>query len=1234
MKQLRFSFTVFCVALVAAFTHAVAGLAQEPPYDMRPAAEPPYFRVRYEPSTETGGLIFPVTYTAWVPPGVKTLRGIIVHQHGCGEGSCSSGLTGAYDLHWQALARKHACGLIAPSYEQPEKADCQMWCDPRNGSAKTFQRALVDLGRMAGHPELSTAPWALWGHSGGGHWAGGMTLLHPERTVAVWLRSGVPLFEADPKRPLIKPHLLPDAALAVPMMCNPGTKEGVTVTDNKFKGVWPANQAFFHAVRSRSGLIAVAIDPLTSHECGNQRYLAIPWLDACLTARLPKQSGDPLMAMPTNRAWLGPITGGDAMPASQFSGDPLTMGWLPDEALAQKWMQYVKDTHVVDTTPPPAPTNLRISGTTLTWETTADLESGLAGFVIERDGQRIATLPEKPKNPFGRPLFQNLLYSDTPTQPLVPLEFTDATAKPDAPHTYRVIAVNTVGLESPPSAAATSRKVADMSRAPPATIAGFLSARCLDCHTGDQSEGGLDLATLLPAGVDTATDRRWARIIERVEAGEMPPPDAEAPAERERHAFVATTGDWLRTAIRRRDAMEGRVRGRQLSPRELERSLHALLGIDIPLADMIPVEGRPAQYSTVAERQTVSHHRLESHLAVVDAALDEAFRRATSPPDRFVRDFAAADIVRTNPKARCREPEMLYGKAVIWANGITYYGRLPATTAPADGWYRFRLTISGLNLPETGGVWCTVSTGLCISSAPLLQFVTAFEALATPREIEFEAWLPKRHMLEIRPGDSTLKQARFAGGQIGAGEGEPQQVPGIAMERLTMERIRHGPDDEAIRRLLAGDVAWENNEKSGRWHAVPQKPGDDLAALIKAFARRTFRRPIDDADISPIVALATDVWKDSKGFEAALRAGYRAILCSPRFLYLTESPGPLDDHAKAARLSYFLTGGPPDTALTSLADAGRLGDPAVIAAEADRLLADDGTRRFVEDFTSEWLDLDQIDFTEPDRKFFREFDPIVKHSMLAETQAVVVDALRNDTPISELVAADATYLNSRLARYYSIAGVTGDDVRRVSLPAESHRGGLLTQGAILKVTANGSTTSPIVRGAWVAERLLGTEIPPPPSGVPAIEPDIRGATTIRQQLAKHRADTACASCHRLMDPVGFALENFDPAGQWRKNYRIVDGSGKRHDLPIDSADVLTDGSRFSGIDEFKTVVASRPEQLARNLAGHMIVYGTGARLSFADRDAIAEIARTSADKGYGVRSILHAVVTHPIFLTK
>ncbi len=440
--------SIIPLLLVAVATNLCS---QQPPYDVFPAADPPYYRVRYEASTQPGELIYPVNYTVWIPRDVKMLRGVIVHQHGCGEGSCKSGLTGAYDLHWQALAKKHDCALLAPSYEQPDKAECQMWCDPRNGSSAAFQKSLVDLSAKSGHPELAAVPWALWGHSGGGHWAGGMVLLHPERVAAAWLRSGVPLFEENPDRPTIKPHTLPDAALKVPVMCNPGTKEGVTVKEGRFAGVWPANEAFFGKFRGQGGLIGVAVDPLTAHECGNQRYLAIPWLDACLSARLPKVSDDPLRAMPSNDVWLTRLAGFAAVPAAKFDGDPLTAAWLPNDTIARAWMQYVKDTKLTDTTPPPAPTNLQISGNDLSWEAEADLESGLASFIIERDGQFLANVPEQGKNPFGRPIFQNLQYSDTPTQPLVPMQFSDTTAKAGENHAYRVIAVNTVGLKSTPT---------------------------------------------------------------------------------------------------------------------------------------------------------------------------------------------------------------------------------------------------------------------------------------------------------------------------------------------------------------------------------------------------------------------------------------------------------------------------------------------------------------------------------------------------------------------------------------------------------------------------------------------------------------------------------------------------------------------------------------------------------------------------------------------------------------
>lgn len=415
---------IFCVGLVWLGALEAPVWGQKAPYDVFPEAEAPYFRVRYAASKQSGELIFPVNYTLWVPPGVATLRGVMVHQHGCGEGSCKSGLTGAYDLHWQALARKHGFALLAPSYEQPDGADCQMWCDPRNGSAAAFRRALVELGKQSGHAELAKVPWALWGHSGGGHWVGGMTLLYPERVAAVWLRSGVPLLAANPARATIKTHKLKEAVLQVPMMCNLGTKEGVTVKEGRFAGAWSANESFFRAVRERGGLVGVSVDPFTAHECGNQRYLAMAWLDACLSLRIGEDGK--LRPMPVEGVWLAELLGTEAVAAERFAGEVKESVWLPNQAVAAQWVQYVRDTEIPDETPPPAPFDVTVVDGAITWKAEADLESGLAPFEILRDGVEVARVPAEAKNPFGRVLFQGLQYSDTPAMPLVKMEYLDS----------------------------------------------------------------------------------------------------------------------------------------------------------------------------------------------------------------------------------------------------------------------------------------------------------------------------------------------------------------------------------------------------------------------------------------------------------------------------------------------------------------------------------------------------------------------------------------------------------------------------------------------------------------------------------------------------------------------------------------------------------------------------------------------------------------------------------------
>lgn len=766
-------------------------------------------------------------------------------------------------------------------------------------------------------------------------------------------------------------------------------------------------------------------------------------------------------------------------------------------------------------------------------------------------------------------------------------------------------------------------------------VRSFLENNCYDCHVGDSAEGALDLEQLSFDLGDASNMQRWVRVYDRVHSGEMPPEDYGEADPKERAAFLGATHHGLSDFQNKINTKYGRVRGRRLTRKQIERSLQDLFAIDVPLMEYLPEENKTDGFTTVASGQGMSHFQLAAHLDTVDASLDEAFRRALSPEDKDERDFDAKGVARTNPKRRCREPEMRNGQAVIWSSGMIYYGRMPATTAKHDGWYEFEVTVSGLKLPKTGGVWSTVRSGPCVSSAPLLTNVTTFEAMEKPQVVKFTTWLPKGHMLEIRPGDTTLKKGRFAGGQVGVGEGEPQDLPGIAFDRVTMKQIHRNGNDDLVREYLFGDLKVEpQKDKRKPWKVISKNPKADAERLLTRFAGRAFRRPVTSDELQPYLEEVNAALDKKAEFVDALRLGYRALLCSPRFVYFAEEPGQLDDFEVATRLSYFLTGSTPDEELLQLAAAGKMRDEAILKQQVNRLLKDERGEQFVHDLAAEWLDLDQIDFTQPDKKLYRTYDPIVEIAMLDETETYLREMLEKNLSVSHLIDSDFTYMNSRLARYYDIDGITGDELRRVKLKPEHHRGGLLTQGAIMKVTANGSNTSPVIRGVWVSERLLGVEVPPPPTNVPAVEPDIRGAKTIREQLAKHRSQGQCASCHTKVDPAGFALENFDPTGQWRTHYVKMERGKPRNGLPIDASYDLPSGQKFKNIKGFQKIVTSHPHRLAANVAEHMLTYGTGATIEFVDRAKVEAIAEKSAADDYGFRSIVEHVVTSELFLTK
>ena len=413
----------------------------------------------------------------------------------------------------------------------------------------------------------------------------------------------------------------------------------------------------------------------------------------------------------------------------------------------------------------------------------------------------------------------------------------------------------------------------------------------------------------------------------------------------------------------------------------------------------------------------------------------------------------------------------------------------------------------------------------------------------------------------------------------------------------------------------------------------------DARSILSKILPRAFRRPVEADEVEPFLLLVQQGLDNGKSFEQSLGRGLKGILCSPEFLFLTESSASdsvpptksISDHAFASRLSYFLWKSLPDETLLIAADNGELRKPAGIHAQIERMLRDPKAERFIEGFTDHWLQLRDIDFTLPDRKLYPEYDATLRRSMLLESRGFFREVLQNNLSLLNFIDSEFLVIDQRMARHYGLDGVSGFDLRRVPLPEDSVRGGVLTQAAVMKVTANGTNTSPVIRGNWVLSNILGKPVPPPPPDIPGVEPDIRGATTIREQLDKHRNNEVCASCHRRIDPPGFALESFDVIGGWRDKYRKPTQWRYEPGRSVDATGITSEGKQFKNIREFKLLLLRDKDQIARCLAEKLLTFAMGRGLGFTDRDEVDEIVANVRGQNYGFRSLVHAVVQSQMF---
>jgi mono/diheme cytochrome c family protein len=831
----------------------------------------------------------------------------------------------------------------------------------------------------------------------------------------------------------------------------------------------------------------------------------------------------------------------------------------------------------------------------------------------------------------------------------------------------------------------------------------FLETHCIACHCGPDAESGLDLESLSRDGSDREARERWALVHDRIAAGEMPPADEPRPPEADRLAMLGELTGWLEAADAAARGREGRAVTRRLTAAEYENALRDLLAVpELDVRRLLPADGTRHGFDKVGDGLDLSHVQLEQYLAAADRALDMAIATRATPPPVLSKRFDIAGMLKFRQNLRSGAAVLLNGLEP--ERGWYHDGRKDPDEPKADGTQALLAGRSvGFFTPKLGGhekyisfvpihsgryrmrmsIWSFVWNHGTVEPSPRTEVALLEQDTRVLGYFDAASLEPRVHELTVplvagRPPMFDVASLAWRR------DGSRDHRPGIAIDWFEVEGPLHDQWPPESHRRLFGELpirpfdpatggrpparrpisfavwAWPRGRDVPPGEldrpvesVASDAPAADATRLLAAFLPRAFRRPVSDEEVARHAAIALDRLAKGDCFEDAMRQAYKAALVSPHFLFRRESPGPLDDHALATRLALWLWNGPPDDDLLAAAAAGSLREPASLAVAVDRLLADPRSERFVRDFLDQWLNLKAINDTDPDKKLYPEFQfRYLKDSMLAESRSFFRELLDTDAPITSLITTDFAMLNERLVQHYRLADLPGEPVegsriRRVPLPSESHRGGFLTQGAVLKVTANGTTTSPVIRGAFVSERILGQPIPPPPPNVPAVEPDIRGATTIREQLRQHQADTACAACHRKMDPPGFALESFDVIGGWRDRYRslaggtpasdpLFDGRKPRFRLAaaVDASGTLADGRSFADFEGFRQLLNADPERLARAFVTQLVIYATGGEPTFEDRAEIDRIVAATASNHYGVRSLVHAIAASRLFREK
>lgn len=748
----------------------------------------------------------------------------------------------------------------------------------------------------------------------------------------------------------------------------------------------------------------------------------------------------------------------------------------------------------------------------------------------------------------------------------------------------------------------------------------FLEQHCLDCHNADNAKGCLRLDTLTPEFASVEEFRTWTKVLDRVSTGEMPPKKSPRPTKAEQELFLTQLHEQLLAADHSFQPPPGSLTLRRMNRSQYENTIRDLLAIDVDLQDRLPADSRAFGFDNIGSALSLSSAQLEAYLEAADTALDAAIVRRPRP-EGIKKRTNGMTAVGSDFHVRQEGTVLELEEAAVRFGKHYFYACRDST--PEDGNYRIRASLYGY---QTAGKPVTVYVYSILKSGN--RTIGYYDIPPdVPQVLDITCRLLKGTHVAISPvGFKYATRMRNAADQTD---------PGLAVQWVEMEGPLFDSWPPPGHKRLFGDLPMVPNTKKGDVLAVQSKdPKADAERLLGGFMRQAYRRPVTRSEMEPILNLVAQHLERQHTFEESMRVGYKAMLCSPDFLYFQEKRGHADEFALASRLSYFLWNTMPDSELMDLAERGSLSKPETLHAQVERMLKHAKAKNFTQNFLAQWLDLRNIDATTPDRKIYPEFDTALQEAFVAETQLFFEDVLKNDRSLTNFVASDYTFANERLATHYGIEGVNGPTMRRVALPPNLHRGGVLTMGSVLKVTANGSYTHPVHRGVWMLRNILGKPPEPPPPNAGAIEPDLRGAKTIREQLDIHRKATACASCHVKIDPLGFALESFDVTGMWRDKYRVLTGpmlTLSKNGPAVEASYTMPDGRPFRDIDELKQILLEDKDQLARGLAEKLLIYSMGRGLRYSDRAVVNDVVAKCREKNYGFRSLIHEVVASKAF---